>query len=291
MSRARPRHGGGFTLLEVLVALTVLVTVMAIVGATLIATVNGWDHGQRALDGMRRGEHVMDQLANALRSSAGGGASTQPGMYSFQINNVDGNPPVATMSWVTSSGAFLPPGSPLAYGLHRIALSIGQTADGRPALAVRSWPYLVPNPDDLGIEPGFLAPEVSGLMCRVYDYQQQGWQTVWPNSNALPALVEVTVFVNTETNVEPLVLQRLVEMPLGATNVTDAMQITLNPFPASGGRGKKKKGQKGVNGPGRGKRRGGEGGPGEGRPGGQRGGYGPPPPGSPRGFGGGNQGP
>ena len=241
------KSNAGFTLLEILVALSVLITVMAIVGASLVSTIDGWDHGQRALDGLRRGEHVMDQLANALRSSAGGGAAPKPGMYSFQINNVDGTPPVATLSWVTSSGAFLPPNSPLAYGLHRIALSIEQMNDGRPALAVRSWPYLVENPDDLGIEPGFLAPEVSGLMCRVYDYQQQTWQTEWPNSNALPALVEITVYVNTETNAEPLVLQRLIEMPLGVTNVTDSMRITLNPFPASTGTGGKKK--KGPSGP------------------------------------------
>ena len=101
MSRNRPRHGGGFTLLEVLVALTVLVTVMAIVGATLVATINGWDRGQRALDGMRRGEYVMDQLANALRSSATASDSatgramdvltTEPGIQMYSGNFLDGS--------------------------------------------------------------------------------------------------------------------------------------------------------------------------------------------------------
>ena len=278
MSAADQRGRTGFTLLEVLVALTILVTVMAIVGAAMVTTIDGWDRGQRALDSMRRGEHVMDQLANALRSTAGGGASTKQGIYSFQINTSDDNPPAGTMSWVTGSAAFLPPGSPLAYGLHRIALSIEQTDAGRPALVVRAWPYLVTDSDQLdAIEPGFIAPEVSGLACRVFDYQVQDWQTEWTSSNALPALVEITIYVNndagTAATAEPLVLQRLVEMPLGVTNVTDAMRITLNPFPpASGGGGKKssknQKGQQGQNGPGQGNQWGAH-------PGGDQGGPGP----------------
>lgn len=260
MSAVEQRGRSGFTLLEVLVALTILVSVMAIVGAAMVTTIDGWDRGQRALEGLRRGEHVMDQLANALRSTAGGGASTKQGIYSFQISNTDDNPPAGTMSWVTGSAAFLPPGSPLVYGLHRIALSIEQTDDGRPALAVRAWPYLVTDPDLLDtIEPGFLAPGVSGLSCRVFDYQVQDWQTEWTSSNALPALVEITLYVNNDANdtttAEPQVLQRLIEMPLGVTNVTAAMRISLNPFPptSGGGRGKKsnknKKGSKGEGGP------------------------------------------
>ena len=262
MSVVERRQLSGFTLLEVLVALTVLVTVMAIVGASLVTTINGWDRGQRALEGLRRGEHVMDQLANALRSSSGGGASTKQGIYSFQINNTDDNPPAGTMSWVTSSAAFLPPRSPLAYGLHRISLGIEQIDQRRPALVVRSWPYLVTDQDQIAaVEPGFIAPEISGLACRVYDYTVQDWQTEWTSSNALPALVELTVFVNNNTNdnstatAEPLILQRIIEMPLGVTNVTDAMRITLNPFPPAGS-GKKNKGQKGKGGQGEGGRRG-----------------------------------
>ncbi|TAN38581.1 MAG: prepilin-type N-terminal cleavage/methylation domain-containing protein [Verrucomicrobia bacterium] len=258
MSAADQRGRAGFTLLEVLVALTILVTVMAIVGAAMVTTINGWDRGQRALEGLRRGEHVMDQLANALRSTAGGGASTKQGIYSFQISNSDDNPPAGTMSWVTGSAAFLPPGSPLAYGLHRISLGIEQTDAGRPALVVRAWPYLVTDADQIdAAEPGFIAPEVSGLACRVFDYQVQDWQTAWTSSNALPALVEITLYVNNDASnaptAEPLVLQRLIEMPLGVTNVTDAMRITLNPFPPAAGGGKKanqnQKGQQGQNGP------------------------------------------
>jgi hypothetical protein len=253
VSAVDQRRRGGFSLLEVLVALGVLVTVMGIVGAALVSTINGWDRGQRALDGMRRGEHVMDQLANALRSTAAGGASTKRGVYAFQISNTEGNPPLATLSWVTSSGAFLPPGSPLIYGLHRIALSIEQMDDGRSALAVRAWPYLMDDPDLIdSIEPGFLAPDISGLSCRVYDYQRQDWQTEWASSNAVPALVEINVYVNSETNAEPLQLQRLIEMPLGVTNVNDTIRIEMNPFAPSSG-SSEKKGSKGSKDSGRGR--------------------------------------
>jgi hypothetical protein len=233
---------GGFTLLEVLVALGVFIAVMAIVGTSLVATVNGWDRGQRALDELRRGEHVMEQLASALRSTCGGGASTKRGIYAFQLANTDGSPPVAELSWVTASPAFLPPNSPLAYGVHRIGLAVETLTDGRPALAVRAWPYVMTDPDQISlIEPGFLAPGISGFQCRCYDFQAQDWTLEWTSSNALPAIVELTLYVHSETNnAEPLVLQRLIEMPLGTTNVNNAFSFSLNLPAAAGGGGKGK---------------------------------------------------
>ncbi len=226
-------------------SLAVFIAVMAIVGTSLVATVSGWDRGQRTLDELRRGEHVMEQLASALRSTCGGGASTRRGIYAFQLVNAEGAPPTAELSWVTASPAFLPPNSPLAYGVHRIGLAIETLTDGRPALAVRAWPYVMTDPDQLAlIEPGFLAPGISGFQCRCYDFQAQDWTLEWTSSNALPAIVELTLYVHSETNnaAEPLVLQRLIEMPLGATNVNQAFSFSLN-LPASaggGGKGKSK---------------------------------------------------
>ncbi|MCX7007774.1 MAG: prepilin-type N-terminal cleavage/methylation domain-containing protein [Kiritimatiellaeota bacterium] len=280
---ARRRGRAGFTLLEVLVALGVFVAIMGIVGTTLVATVDGWDRGQRALDNMRRGDHVIDQLANALRSTSGGGASTKRGIYAFQLANIDGNPPTAELSWVTASPAFLPPNSPLAYGIHRIGLRIESLTDGRPALAVRAWPYLMTDQDEIAaIEPGFLAPNISGFQCRCYDYQVQDWSPEWTSSNALPAIVEITLYVNsgTDTTAEPLILQRLVEMPLDVTNVNQATAISLN-LPASlqvgAGKGKNKgkgKGKDSKAGSGKGNQVGNQ-------PTRNRGNMGPPPPAPP----------
>jgi len=283
-SAADRRRRGGFTLLEVLVSLGVFIAVMGIVGTSLVATVNGWDRGQRALDGLRRGEHVMDQLASAIRSTCGGGASTKRGIYAFQLANSDTEPPAAQLSWVTASPAFLPPGSPLAYGIHRIGLSIETLTDGRPALAVRAWPYLMTDQDEIAaVEPGFLAPNISGFMCRCYDFDAQDWTLDWTSSNALPATVELTIYVSSETNsaAEPLILQRLIELPLGSTNVNNAMAITLN-LPAAlqgGGSKAKAKNGKGKNGkgtPGKGTpgQPGQAGGPNRGRGGGMGGGAG-----------------
>ncbi len=291
LSVAEQRRRGGFTLLEVLVALGVFIAVMGIVGTSLVATVNGWDRGQRALDNLRRGEHVMDQLASALRSTCGGGASTKRGIYAFQLANTDTEPPAAQLSWVTSSPAFLPPGSPLAYGIHRIGLSIETLTDGRPALAVRAWPYLMTDQDEIAaIEPGFLAPNVSGFLCRCYDFQAQDWTLDWTSSNALPAIIEITLYVNSATNsaAEPLILQRLIDMPLGSTNVNNALAITLN-LPASmqggTGKGKGKGNKKATSG------KGSQGAPNQGQPNRGRGGNMGAPQGAPQGAPGQNQAP
>jgi hypothetical protein len=50
------------------------------------------------------------------------------------------------------------------------------------------------------------------------------------------------VYVNAENQAEPLLLQRLIEMPLGVTNLNDTVRIEMNPFaPTAGGRSKRER--------------------------------------------------
>ena len=70
----KPRPGAarsaGFTLLELLVALMILVFAFAIIWSTFSATVTAWQRGGQLLDELRHGDFVMEQLVSALRSAA-----------------------------------------------------------------------------------------------------------------------------------------------------------------------------------------------------------------------------
>ena len=231
---AAQRRARGFTLIEILVAMAVLVTVMAIIVSAFSAVMNGWDRGRRALDGLRRGEYVMEQMVEALHSAMVSGAAKKAGAYSFEVGNVAANVPVGSLSWVTTSSAFLPPHSWLENVPHRLALSVEPQANGELALMARAWPYLA-DTNTVDLTPGFIAPAICGLACQVYNYDTQLWDDEWAASNNLPAQVQITLYVTVADRVEPMVLQRLVEIPLGVTNSQQSADISTFPAPTTSG--------------------------------------------------------
>ena len=225
-----PRRARGFTLIEILVAMAVLVTVMAIIVSAFSAVMNGWDRGRRTLDGLRRGEYVMEQVVDALHSAMASGAAKKAGAYRFEVDNG----PVGSLSWVTTSSALLPPHSWLENVPHRLALSVEPLANGELALMARAWPYLA-DTNLVDLTPGFIAPAICGLACQVYNYDTQLWDEEWTTSNSLPAQVQITLYVTVADRVEPMMLQRLVEIPLGVTNQQQKTDISTFPSPTTSG--------------------------------------------------------
>jgi len=224
----------GFTLIEVLVAMAVLITVMAIVVGAFHAVLGGWERGRRTLDGLRRGEYVMEQTVDALHSATSFGAARKANVYSFDVGSAAANAAGGSLSWVTTSSAFLPPRSWLENVPHRLLLSIEPQASGEPALVARAWPYLA-DTNLVDWTPGFVAPAISGLACQIYNYDSREWDDTWGNSNNLPAQVQITLYVKVEDRTEPMVLQRLVEIPLGVTNAQQSASIDNFPAPAASG--------------------------------------------------------
>ncbi|MBU1694785.1 MAG: type II secretion system GspH family protein [Verrucomicrobia bacterium] len=211
----RPRKGSGFTLLEVLVAVAIMAISFAIVWSTFSATVNGWQRGTKLLDQLHQGDYLMEQFVIALRSAAFF-SSTRPDKYGFRLDAHGGGEDSAdVISWVTSGSAFLPPDSYLANGLHRLEVSLDRDNEGRPAVAVRAWPHLADEEEDVEGEPWFVSTEVKGLRCRTYNAEEERWDHEWENTSSVPRLVEITLYLPPlEKYDEPQKLQRLVEIPI-----------------------------------------------------------------------------
>jgi prepilin-type N-terminal cleavage/methylation domain-containing protein len=212
-----------FTLIEVLVSLAILVTAMTIVWSTFSGTLSAWRRGSAMLDDLRHGDFVMEQLVSALRSAAFFHSS--PGKYGFWLDSGHGQYDNDKISWVTSSSAFIPPDSPLANSLHRIVFGIDQNRDGDYAVAIRAWPHLADMEED-DVKPWFISSEVKGIRCRVYNTEDESWGNDWEDTNSIPTLVEITLFMDPIKEYgEPVKLQRLVEIPI-APSLTNAVKAT-----------------------------------------------------------------
>jgi type II secretory pathway pseudopilin PulG len=212
--KSNNRRLEGFTLLELLVALSIMVGAMAVIILTFAVTLRGWRRGAELLEGLHHGDFVMEQLVSAMRSTAFFGSD--PTRYGFWLEDLEGTEyPADRISFVTAGTAFMPPESPLANGLHRIEITVQENEDGEPGVAVRAFAHLT-DEEDWEVEPWYVSTVVKGLNVRTYNEREEAWEEAWENTNAVPSLVEVTLYMDPldEEAREPVLLSRLVEIPI-----------------------------------------------------------------------------
>ncbi len=217
----------GFTLLEVLVAVTLLATAFTIIWSTFATTLDGWRRSGEFLDRITHGDFVIDQMVSSLRSTAF--FPNRPDKFGFWLDSKGGgDAPRDTISWVTSGGSFMLPEDPLSRGLYRIMLSV-EDAGRDSGLAVRSFQHLKEEIDKADVKPWFVSPRVNGLNVEIYNFEDEDWDDEWEDTNAVPSLVRITLYMEpVEKFKPPIKLQRIVEIPV-APAVTGAVRVTQGP--------------------------------------------------------------
>lgn len=207
------RPGGGFTFIEMLVALSIMSLAFAIAISIFSNSLRAWNRGAEELEKLHHGDFVMEQLVQALRSTAF--FDTSPEFYEFRLDKRQaGGHPADVMSWVTSSSAFMPLDSPYANGLHRLVVTIEGARRGEYGVAIRAVPHLSED-DDLDSDPWYVSTRVKGLRCEIYDDEVGVWEDRWDESNAIPSLVKITLEMEPEEPYGPPVrVQRAVQIPV-----------------------------------------------------------------------------
>lgn len=205
----------GFTLLEVLVAMVILSIALTVAWQTFSTATRAWTGGRELMDKIHHGDFVLTRLAASLRSMAF--FKTAPDRYAFLVENNPGAYGEHTISWVTGGDAFLPPGESLRHGLRRIAVGAGTDDDGNEGLVVSVWPYLA-DEEEADVKSWFISENIKGLRCRVYDTNpdSEGWTDRWEYTNAIPGLIEITLFSEpVRDGGEPVEFRQMIEIPLG----------------------------------------------------------------------------
>lgn len=211
-----PRTRSGFTLLELMVAMVILVIAMSIAFEAFSGTIRGWKRGTEVVDGIKHGDFAMNQLAAALNSTLY--FFNPRKSYAFTLEKKSaGGLPTDTFSFVTVSGAFMPAGSPFEHGPHRLRLFIDD-ADGSPALFASALPAIANAEDeesDYDEEPMLVSRAVQGLELLVYDEETEDWTEDWEKENDVPGRVLVRIYVASEDeNEEPIIFSRILDIPV-----------------------------------------------------------------------------
>jgi prepilin-type N-terminal cleavage/methylation domain-containing protein len=218
MKRLRKKSDNrGFTLIEVLVSVLILTMAMAIVWQTFSMALNAWHKGETFLSQMHHGDFVIDQLTDALRSAAYFDESG--GIYGFRLENRNsGEYPNDVLSWVKSGAGLMPQDAALARGLHRVDFTVDKNEDGEMVVMAHVYPHLADDDRDNEFGDGEtweISSVIKGINCRVYNEEDEEWSEEWENTNSIPAILEITLYMDPlEGDSEPVTIKRAVQIPI-----------------------------------------------------------------------------
>jgi len=213
----KPGSRKGFTLLEILLAVTILSIVATVTFMTFSAATSAWQRGSALVDRLHHGDFVMSQLVMALRSAyyPEGGVR---GEYGFQhIDSGDGPEAEDEISWVKLGGSLIGGSQNYADTPHRVRFFLDDNENGNRSAAVASWRLDGQSedfdPDEL--PPVFLSSRVKGFNCRAaWSLDDEGeidWQDEWKETNRIPSVVEITLYIDPVAEKDPPVeLKRIV---------------------------------------------------------------------------------
>jgi len=220
-----PRQG--FTLLELIVAIVILVIAMSIAFEAFTGTIRGWKRGTEVADGIKHGDFAMTQLASALNSMLYFYNPRKTYAFKLEKDTAVTGLPGDIISFVTVNGAFMPANSPYFKGPHRIRLFIDEDEYGDPALFALAMPAIADEEefeDQFDTEPAVVSREVSGLEVMIWDKQNESWTDEWESDNAVPERIEVRLYISSnDPNEEPIIFTRVLEIP-----VFESMQDRLS---------------------------------------------------------------
>ncbi|MDH3981365.1 MAG: hypothetical protein OES84_00520, partial [Kiritimatiellaceae bacterium] len=173
---------------------------------------------------IKHGDFAMNQLASALNSTIYFNNKRKTYAFKFEKES-SGGLPADFISFVTSSGVFMPHDSPFASSPHRINLFIDDDA-GAPALFAQAMPAIANDEeleDKYDAEPILVSRAVSGLEILVWDTETEDWTEEWEPENSVPERILLAVYVESdEEDEEPIKFTRVIEIPV-AKSVKDKL--------------------------------------------------------------------
>jgi prepilin-type N-terminal cleavage/methylation domain-containing protein len=220
----------GLTLIELMLAVTILGVITLVAYFSFDAAVQGWRAGTELSDSLNHADFAMEQLAMGLRSAFYPDTGSVAPAYGFQMADEGGETePRDVLRWVKIGSALVGADAAYAGTPHCVEVSVRaadeQGSSDEVGLAVRSW-RLDLQPEEFKpeeIKAVFLSTRILGLNCRMLDPQMDAaaeeleWLDTWEGdaTNRLPRAIELTLLLPPpRPGGEPVAIRRIVEMPL-----------------------------------------------------------------------------
>lgn len=215
----------GFTLIEVLLSITILGVIATIVSSVMHTSVESWRVSTEIADRSHNGEAIMEQLVMSLRSAYYPESNVKSYEYGFRHEDGGAFPNSEDkVSWVKIGNSLIGEDVQWAGVAHRIEVYMDKTDNGS-GLFVKAW-QLVGLDDDFDpeedVEPILLCDQVVGFDCRMLDPEKTieigepiEWIDEWAPSNRIPYKVMVSLALQQKGSREkPTEYVRCIDIPM-----------------------------------------------------------------------------
>lgn len=228
----------GFTLIELIMAISILAIMMLLSFFCFDATVQSWRAGQEMSDSMAQVDYVMTQIESALRSAYYSPTVKKDDDKGFSLlKEGEGEDARDVLEWMKLGRAFVGKmkdvdgKSEIAEFPHRVRIYIDEeNRDNKGGgLMARAWSTDFRDEDEFDVEedvePVQISPRVIGMECKVLKepppksadgtIKETEWEDKWTSSNALPYKVSITLYMKPiEEGKDPVVISRDIEIPV-----------------------------------------------------------------------------
>ncbi len=186
MSRRRDplADARGMTLLEILLAFTILAVIVVVLVASLRVGVRAWETGERRAAGHQEVRAMVEMLTEALATAFPYKGRLGDGLSRMVLFEGEAD----EVRWVTTTAPLLldAPAAPFH------AITLRYTSEGELRLTER----LVPADEPFGDEPHVVLSRFVSALRLEYRDDQGAWQSRWDKANnALPTAVRVELTV------------------------------------------------------------------------------------------------
>lgn len=260
--RSSLRGRSGFTLVEILIALSLLGLLTVMLFTSFYSVTRAWETGRSVIDASGHSDYLMEQLTAALRSAYTPGSGEKYGL----IFEDDGEDERAhdVIEWSKVGPALVGEDAEFAYVPHRIRVQITDPDGDFPGgFTVRAWRQdlqLDEFDPEVDTTELCLSPKVIGFNCRMLDPDQErtaddeiNWVDEWTKTNMLPTALELTLWMEPpEEDADPIESRRIVEIPMGVLSQNPSLGSASNEEAKSGtstsvGARRRRRGQGGMN--------------------------------------------
>jgi len=188
MKHAGPTRTGGFTLIEIMMAMAIFGLVLTAIYACWTLILKSSKLGLAAAAQVQRERIAIRTIEDALTSTRSFAADLQH--YGFVAENGD----EAVLSFVARLPKSFPRSGKFGdFDVRRVTFSVESGQNFERALVMRQNPILMDPDIDEKEHPLVLAKGVNKLLFEFWDSRLNDWADAWTQTNQLPKLVKVTV--------------------------------------------------------------------------------------------------
>ena len=220
----RPQPGGGFTLIEILLALGIFTLLVAALYSTWTLVIKATIVGKTTAAQMQRERVAMRSIEDALTCIQSHQASIN--YYLFEIQNGD-QPYLSFTAYLPEdyprTGEFsgpTPDGLLMDYHLRRLTFFLQNGPNSEKDLVLQQNPILMDLSPEEKATPLVLAKNVSNFTIECWDTNAMEWDTEWDSTNMIPPLVRVTLAFGDPNSGRGQVITREISFPSGTMPTT-----------------------------------------------------------------------